>query len=146
MFGQFNHKALTEAHHFCVALAFWIEITAALAAADRQRRQRVLEDLFKRQEFHHPQRHRRMKPQTAFIGTQNTVVLNTVTAVDMHLSLIVHPRHFKLDNPLRFCQAFQNRHFLIFRMMIKNQADRCQHFFHRLQKFGLRGVFLFQLM
>ena len=55
MLGQFNHKALAEAHYFRIALAFRIEIAAALAAADRQRRQRILKDLFKRQEFHHPQ-------------------------------------------------------------------------------------------
>src|ERR1700681_4230516 len=48
---QFGHEALAEAHHFVVALALGIEIAPALAAAHGQRGERILEDLFERQEF-----------------------------------------------------------------------------------------------
>ena len=48
---QFGHEALAEAHDFVVTLAFGIEIGTALAAAHGQRGERILENLFKRQEL-----------------------------------------------------------------------------------------------
>ena len=48
---QLGHEALAEGHDFLVGLALGVKVRAALAAADGQTRQRVLEDLLKAQEF-----------------------------------------------------------------------------------------------
>src|SRR5690606_35277483 len=42
---ELRHEALAEAHHLVVRAALWVEIGAALRAADRQARDRVLERL-----------------------------------------------------------------------------------------------------
>lgn len=44
---QLHHQRLTEAHHLATALALWIEIGTAFAAAHRQGGQRILEGLLK---------------------------------------------------------------------------------------------------
>ena len=56
---QFGHEALAEAHHFVVTLALGIEVRSALAAAHGQRGQRILEDLFERQELQDAEIHAR---------------------------------------------------------------------------------------
>ena len=43
---QFGHEGLTESHDFAVGLAVRIKVSTALAAADWQAGQGVLEDLF----------------------------------------------------------------------------------------------------
>src|SRR3546814_3215877 len=48
---QFSHEGLAESHDFAIRAAARIEIGPALAAADRQPGQRILEDLFETKEF-----------------------------------------------------------------------------------------------
>ena len=53
MAEQLAHEGLAEAHHFAVALAFWVKVGAAFGAAHRQRGQRVFEHLLKGEKFQH---------------------------------------------------------------------------------------------
>src|SRR5260370_23306297 len=103
---QFGHEALAEAHYFVVALALGIEIGTALAAAHGQRGERVLEDLFERQEFQNAEVHRGMEAQPSLVGPDGTVHFDAEPAVHLHIAEIVKPGHaehedtFGFDNPL----------------------------------------------
>jgi len=52
---ELGHERLAEAHDLAITLALGVEVGASLAAAHRQRRQRILEDLLERQELQHAQ-------------------------------------------------------------------------------------------
>src|SRR5581483_5365637 len=58
---EFGHKTLAESHDFVVALALGIEVGSAFAAAHGQRSQRILQNLFKCQEFQNAKIDRRME-------------------------------------------------------------------------------------
>ena len=62
IFVQLGHEALAKTHDLSVGLAFWIEIAAALAAANGQPGQRVFENLLKAQELDDPLVYGRVEP------------------------------------------------------------------------------------
>ena len=105
---QLGHEALAEAHNFVVALALGIEVGAAFAAAHHQRRQRILEDLLERQELQDAEIDGRMEAQAALVGPDGAVHLDTVTAIDLHVAVIVEPRHAEHDDAFGFHDAFEN--------------------------------------
>ena len=55
--GEFGHERLAEAHDLAVGTPVRVEVGATLAAADRQPRQRVFEDLLEAQELDDAQIH-----------------------------------------------------------------------------------------
>ena len=99
---QLGHKALAEAHHFVVALAFRIEVRTTLAAAHRKRGQRVLEDLLEREKLQDSQIYRGVKAQAALIGADRTIHLDAESAIDLHVALIVEPGHAEHNDPFGF--------------------------------------------
>src|SRR5262249_5466477 len=99
--AQLRHEALTKMHDLVVAPTLRIEIRSALAAAHRQRRQRVLQDLLEREEFENAQVDGGMKPQSALVGTDRAVHLDPETAVDLDAALIVLPWNAEHDDALR---------------------------------------------
>jgi hypothetical protein len=62
-----GHERLAEPHHLAVGSALRVEVCAALAGAEGQRRERVLEDLLEREELQHPEIDRRVEPQAALV-------------------------------------------------------------------------------
>ena len=56
--GELGHEGLAKAHHLIVTLSLRIEVRTAFAAAHRQRRQGILENLLKAEEFQHAEVHR----------------------------------------------------------------------------------------
>src|SRR3712207_7932937 len=54
--SELGHERLAEPHHLGVALPLRVEVGAPLAAAHRQRRERVLEDLLEREELQQAER------------------------------------------------------------------------------------------
>ncbi len=75
-FVQFCHKALAEAHDLAVGFALGVKVAAALAAADGQAGQGVLEDLFKAQELDDALVDRGVEPQPALVGADGAVELH----------------------------------------------------------------------
>ena len=49
-----------------------------------------------------------MKAQAALVGAESTVHLDPVTAVDLHLTLIVDPRNAKHDHPFGLGDTLQD--------------------------------------
>ena len=86
-----------------------------------------------------------MKPQAALVRADGVVVLHAVSAVDLDLALVVHPRHPEEDRPVGLHKALQQPLVLIFGMLVENGAQRFQHFPDRLQEFLLMTVSLFQI-
>src|SRR5699024_6231153 len=115
---QLGHERLAEAHHLAVAAAVRVEVGAALAAADGQAGQGVLEDLLEAEELHDADIHRRMEAQTALVGTERGVVLDAVAAVDLHRALVVDPRDTEDDLPLRLAQTHEDAVVLVLGMTV----------------------------
>ena len=115
---QLLHERLAEAHHLGIAPSADGEVGTALGAAHRQRGERVLERLFKAEELHDAQRHRRVETQSALIGTDGAVELHAVTRVDLYVAVVVNPRHPEYDDALGLHQALNNLSFLKLRMLV----------------------------
>ena len=98
---ELRHEALAERHDLAVALALRVEIGAALAAADRQACQGILEDLLEAEELDDTEVDGRVQAQAALIRADCGVELHAVAAVDVHLAAVVNPRHAELDLALR---------------------------------------------
>src|SRR5690606_16363256 len=67
---QLGHERLAEAHDLAVGLAGRVEVAAALAAADRQARERVLEDLLEAEELDDAEVHRLAEAQPALVRAE----------------------------------------------------------------------------
>ncbi len=69
---QFGHEALAEAHDLVVRLPLGVEVGAALAAADRQAGQGVLEDLLEAEELDDAEVDGRVEAQAALVGAEGS--------------------------------------------------------------------------
>ncbi len=107
IFGKLGHKALAEGHHLAVGFTLGIEIRAALAAADGQAGQGVLEDLLKAQEFDDTGVNRGMETQAALVRSNGVVKLDAVAGVDLRLTLIIHPGYLEFKLAVRLGNSFQ---------------------------------------
>lgn len=142
MAEQLAHEGLAEAHHFAVALAFWVKVGAAFGAAHRQRGQRVFEDLLEGEEFQHAQIDLRVKAQAAFVRADGRAHLHAVATVDLRHAAVINPRHAEHDDALRLDDALQQRLFGIARMLREKAFQTGKDFLHCLMKDGLAGVAL----
>ena len=138
---QLGHETLAETHHLGITLPSRREIRTALGTAHRQGRERVLERLLEREELHDTQVHTRVETDTAFVRTDGAVHLNTETAVDLHLTLIVHPRHTEHNDPFGLYNTFH--HFLLAQVRIchNHRSNALNYFFYCLMKLVFTGVF-----
>src|SRR5690606_6223144 len=104
---KFRHEGLAKPHDFNVALAFGVEVRAAITAPHRQRGQRILEHLLEGQKFQDAQVDRWMKTDTAFVWPNGAVHLDAITAVDLDLAPIIDPSDPELNDPLRLQHPLQ---------------------------------------
>ena len=141
---QLAHEGLAETHDFSVAFAFRVEVRTTLAATHGQRGQRVFEGLFECEELQYAEVHRRMEAQTALVRADGAVHLDTETAIDLDLALIIDPGNPENNCPLRFAHALQDAGGQIVRIGFKKRPETAQDFFHGLMEFGLVRVALFQ--
>ena len=140
---QLIHKALAESHHFPVGLTLGVKVGTALTAAHRQTGQGVLEHLLEAQELEDTQVHRGMETDAALVGTDGTVVLHTVTVVDLHLTLVIHPGYAEHNHTLRGSQPLQQSFTaILFFIHFHHRAQRFQNLFHCLMELRLAGVLL----
>ena len=137
-----GHEALAEPHDFAVAATLGIEVRAALGAADRQARERILEDLFESQEFDDAQIHRRVKSQAPLIGTQCAVEANAKAAVDLHHTVVVLPGHTKDELTLRLADALDDLLIGVFGMLGQHRPQTVQNFANGLMELGLARIAL----
>ena len=129
---ELRHERLTEAHHLHVALALGIEVRAALARADRQCGERVLEGLLEGQELENPQVHARVEAQTALVRPDGAAHLHPEPSVDLHAAGIVDPRHAEDDHALGLYQASEDAGVAELGIAIVNRQNRVENFVHRL--------------
>jgi hypothetical protein len=104
MVVEFGHEGLTEPHDFGIGLAFGVEVSAALAAADGQTGKRVLEDLFETKEFDDAKVDGRVEAEPTLIGAKRRVELHPEAAVNLNNTLIVHPGNTEHKLSLWFAQ------------------------------------------
>ena len=79
-----------------------------------------------------------MKSQTALVRTDCVVELNTVSSVDMSLTVIVNPGNSENNLSVGFGYSFKNSvSSVLFLMLCNNGAQRIENFFDSLKKFGL---------
>src|SRR5699024_6529038 len=90
--------------------------------------------------FEYAQVDRRMKTQSAFVGADGAVHLDTVTAVHMNLTVVIHPRHAEHDHTLRFDESLNDTRLEVFGMLLQERPQRAQNFFGCLMEFGLLWV------
>lgn len=73
---QLGHERLAEAHDLLLGATLGVEVRAALAAADGQAGEGVLEDLLEAEELDDAEVDARVEAQPALIGAENAVVLH----------------------------------------------------------------------
>ena len=81
-----------------------------------------------------------METDTAFVRTDGRVHLHTETTVDLHLALVIHPRHAEHDHALGLHHALH--HFLLAQVRVRHyhRCYRVHYFFDCLVKLFLTGV------
>ena len=142
---EFSHEALAEAHDLSVGLALGIEVGAALAAADGQTGEAVLEDLLESQELDDGDVYGRVKPESSLIGTDGRIELDAVSAVHLDLTLIVYPGNAEDDLALRLYQALEYSGCLVLGVGLDDGLQGFQDLVDCLQEFRLARIALFDL-
>jgi len=120
---KLGHKSLTEAHDLIVAAATDREVGTTLATTHGQRGKGVLESLFKTEELQDAEVHGGMEAQTTLVRANGTVKLNTITNVDMDLTLVIGPRYTESNDAFRFNNAFNKLNALKFWVLVVDILD-----------------------
>ena len=123
MSKQFRHQSLAETHHLEVAFSFWIKVGSPFGPAHRQSRERVLEHLFEGKKLENAEIDRGMKPHSTLIRADGAVHLNSESAIDLKVALIIAPRHPKHDHPLWLDDSLENLGRPIFRVTIQDKRE-----------------------
>ena len=143
---QFGHERLAEAHDLAIGTAARVEIRTALAAADRQAGQCVLEDLLEPEELDDAEVHRGVKADAALIGAERRVELNSEAAVDFDLAIVVHPGNAEDDLPFRFADSLDKGMVEIFGMLGDHAAEAFENLPNGLMKFAFSVISLDDLI
>ena len=80
----------------------------------------ILKNLLKAQELENRQIHRGMEPKTSLVGTQGRVELDTISSVDLDLSLVILPNHSELDHSFRDGSDLKGG--LVFRILLEKRG------------------------
>ena len=151
---ELSHEALAEAHNLGIAAALArgvgallrVEVGTALAAAHRERRERVLEDLLEREELEDGEVDRGVEAEAAFVGADRAVLLDAVAAVDADLARVVHPRNAEYNNAFRLDDALENRVLFILRIRLEDRVEREEHFLGGLDELGFVRVLRLEIL
>ena len=85
-----------------------------------------------------------MEAQAALVGADGGVVLHAVAAVDLDLTLVVHPFHTEADDAFGLGDALEDLVLLVLGVFVQQGLEGHQHFFHGLEEDRFAGVLLFQ--
>jgi len=139
---ELSHEALAEGHNFVIRLALRVEVGTALTTAHRKACKRVLEDLLETKELKDTKVNRRMKTETALVRSDCAVELNTVTAVNLDLTLIIYPSNSEHDLTLRLYDPLKNVLLLDVRTLVDDGLQRLKELMYCLVELRLRGILL----
>jgi hypothetical protein len=138
---ELGHEALAECHDFAVGFALGIEVGAALAAADGKAGQGVLEDLLEAEELDDAEVYGRMEAKTSLVRADGAVKLDTVTVVNLNLTLVVYPRYTEQDLALGGCETLKQSLFSVLVLVgFDHDAKGLKDFLDCLMELGLCGV------
>jgi hypothetical protein len=137
---ELSHEALAEPHDLGVGAAFRVEIGPSFTAADRHARECVLEDLLEAEKLHHAQVHRRVKAQSALVGTQRAVELDSEPAVDVDTSGIVLPGDPEDDLTFGLADPLDDAMLAQFRVLVQDRTERPEDFEDRLMEFRFSRI------
>ena len=139
---EFTHEGLAEAHNLCVGFPFRVEVRAAFAAAHGKGGQRVLEDLLKSEELDDAEIDGRMETEAALVRSDSGVKLDTESAVDLDIALIVYPWDAEDDLALGLNDALEDACFDKVRAGIGHRIQSREDFADGLYEFRLVAVAL----
>src|SRR5262249_33932483 len=142
---QLGHERLAEPHHLAVGLPFGVEVGAPFPRPHRERGERVLEDLFERQELEHPQVHRRVEAEPSLVGADRAAHLDTEPPVDLHGAVVVDPRHAEDHDTLGLEDPFEDLRLGVGGVPLLGQLDGLGDLLDRLMELGLTRVLRHQL-
>ena len=134
---ELGHEALAEAHDLVVALALRIEVRAALAAAHRERREGVLEDLLEGEELQDAEVHGGVEAQAALVGADRAVHLDAEAAVDLDLALVVDPRHAEHELTLGLDDPLEDLGLAVLGVLVEHEGQRLGDLLDGLVELGL---------
>ena len=117
---KFSDERLAESHNFCIGFTSWVEVSAALTAADWKTSQAVFEDLFKSEELDDTRIYVWSESQTAFVRSDCAVELISVSLVYMDFTVIVYPCYFESDTSFRLYESFEDSVFFVFWVLFDN--------------------------
>ena len=137
---QLGHERLAEAHHLGVGLVLRVEVGAALAAAHRQRRERVLQHLLEGEELQQPDVDARMEAQPTLEGSDRARHLDAVAAVDLDLAGVVDPGHAEDDDALRLDEPLEDLVLHVLGVALEHGGERLHDFADGLVELHLAGV------
>jgi hypothetical protein len=83
-----------------------------------------------------------MEPQSPLVGSNRTVHLDPVSAVDVDLTLIINPRHSKRDDTFGFDDPFEDPCRPILRMTLEYKRQRFRNLLYCWWNSGSAGSLL----
>ena len=87
-----------------------------------------------------------MEAEAALVGADGAVELHAVADVDLHLALVVDPRHAERRDALRLDDALHNLRFLELGVLVIDVLDALQHFADSLKELSLARMLLLQAL
>ena len=97
---ELGHESLAEAHYFALALAAGREVGTTLCTTHWQCGKRILECLLECKELEDSEVDRLVETDTALVRTDNVVVLDAITHVCLHLTLVVNPCYSEFNHTI----------------------------------------------
>jgi len=137
---KLGHEGLAETHDFGIGLALGIEVRSPLAPTHRQAGQRILERLFKGEEFQHAFVDARVEADAALVRADGIVVLDSVAALDADTVIVVFPANTKGYHPVRFGNPPQDLRRVIGFFIFDEIENIHRDFLNRLDEFGLPRI------
>lgn len=86
-----------------------------------------------------------METNTAFVGADSVVVLHTISVVNLHVALVVHPCYAELDHAIGNAEALYEIGFLKFGVLVIHFLNSGENLRNGLNVFGLTRIAAFQI-
>lgn len=141
---ELGHEGLAEAHDLGVGLALGVEVGSSLSSSDGEGGKAVLEDLLESEELQDGQVDGGVEPESALVGPDGGVELNTVSAVDLDLSVVVNPWDAEHDDPLGLDEPLDDSGLLELGPRLDDGLEGLEDLLDGLKELGLVGVALFE--
>jgi hypothetical protein len=94
------HESIAETTDLIVGSAFGIKVATTLGTSHVDSSQGVLENLLESEELEDRKVDGRMETESPLVRAEGRVELDTITALDMWLSMVVLPDNAELDDSL----------------------------------------------